>query len=103
METVYNPTLSRVNSSNLGVDLQYIAFRIGKVYSAMPPGLVSRWLQDLHALFDELPVAQVDFVRRYQKSNLYTGQLRADTAAVIPARALAQCQQDRTGTQGQAC
>ena len=58
--------------SNLGVDLEHVAFGIGKVNSAVSPGLVSRRLQDFHTLLNELLVTEIDLLGRDKKSNLYT-------------------------------
>lgn len=62
-----------VESSNFGVDLEHIAFGIGKVHGSVSPGLVSWRVQDFYALVDELVVAQIDLGWRHQKSNLHTG------------------------------
>ena len=58
-------------ASNLGINLEQIAFRIGKVHGAVSPRLVRRRLQESHALSHELVVAVIDLGWRYEKSQLH--------------------------------
>ena len=90
-------------SSNLSVDFEDIAFRIGEVDGAVAPRLVHRRVNDGHAPGNKLVIALINFGWRHAKSKLHTGYLWPDTTPVVIARPLAQTKQHRTSPQGQAC
>ena len=62
--------LTAIRASNFGIDLEKVAFRIGKVHGSMPPRLVIRRIKDCHALGNEFVVALIDLCRRNLKSEL---------------------------------